>query len=74
MRRLGSHGKESVVALYRLILDRDPESDQVVNEKRKGGPLSEVALAMLASEEFVGSNEALIRDALYQWTAQTPGG
>jgi hypothetical protein len=65
MRRLGSHSKESVVALYRLILDRDPESDQVVYEKRKGAPLSEVALAMLASEEFVGTNETLIRDALY---------
>jgi hypothetical protein len=57
--------REAVIDLYRLILDRDPESEQVINEKRKSRSLHEVSRDMLMSEEFIKKNEDLIRDALY---------
>jgi hypothetical protein len=64
MRKFTAHRRDSIVHLYRLILDRDPESDQVVDEKRRGGRLSEIAIAMLVSDEFVSANESAIRDFL----------
>lgn len=57
--------KESAIGLYRLILDRDPESEQVVNEKRKSRSTAQAAADMFMSEEFIKRNEQLIRDVLY---------
>jgi hypothetical protein len=42
------------------VLDREPESDQVVNEKRRVDTLANVALGMLMSEEFINNNRDLL--------------
>jgi hypothetical protein len=65
MKTLQFQKREAVVDLYRLILDRDPESEQVINEKRKSKSLQEISRDMLMSEEFIRKNEDMIRDALY---------
>ncbi len=52
--------KDDVVDLYRLILDREPESEQVVNEKRRGESLRAIALEMLCSDEFIHNNRDLL--------------
>jgi hypothetical protein len=65
MRALQFQKREAVIDLYRLILDRDPESDQVINEKRKSRSLQDLAREMLMSEEFIKNNEGAIRDAIY---------
>lgn len=52
--------KEDVVDLYKLILDREPESEQVVNEKRRAESLRALALEMLKSEEFINNNRDLL--------------
>lgn len=52
--------REDIVELYRLVLDREPESDQVVNEKRRVDTLANVALGMLMSEEFINNNRDLL--------------
>jgi hypothetical protein len=52
--------RNDVLNLYRLILDRDPESEQVIGEKRNAASLSELASEMLASDEFVTNNAATI--------------
>ncbi len=52
--------KDDVVELYRLILDREPESDQVVNEKRKGDSLRNLALEMFKSNEFLNRNRDVL--------------
>ena len=57
--------KDNAVSLYRLVLDRDPESEQVVNEKRKSRSTSQAAIDMLTSDEFIKRNEQIIRDVLY---------
>lgn len=57
--------KDNVVALYRLVLDREPESEQVVNEKRKSRGTPQVVAEMLSSEEFIKRNEQVIRSVLY---------
>jgi hypothetical protein len=44
--------RDDVVGLYRLILDRAPESEQVINEKRMAVTLAAAAVEMLTSEEF----------------------
>jgi hypothetical protein len=44
--------REEVVSLYRLILDRVPESEQVINEKRAAGTIATAASEMITSEEF----------------------
>jgi len=44
--------RADVISLYRLILDRSPESEQVVNEKRTATSLAAAASEMIASEEF----------------------
>lgn len=49
--------RDEVVDLYRLILDRDPESEQVINEKRQARSALEVAVDMFASEEFLVRNQ-----------------
>ncbi len=52
--------RSDVMELYRLILDRQPESDDVVAEKRRAKSISAAAFEMLTSEEFLGNNEAII--------------
>jgi len=52
--------RNEVVNLYRLILDRQPESDEVINEKRRAASVSEAAFEMLISTEFVSNNGAMI--------------
>jgi hypothetical protein len=65
MKALQFQKREAVIDLYRLILDRDPESDQVINEKRKSKDLQSIAREMLMSDEFMKKNEDAIRDAIY---------
>lgn len=48
--------REEVVDLYRLILDREPENDQVINEKRHARSALAVAADMFKSEEFLVRN------------------
>lgn len=53
--------KEQVVLLYRRILDRDPESEAVIQEKRLSANSADVAIEMLMSEEFLKKNAAVIQ-------------
>ncbi len=48
--------RDEVVDLYRLILDREPENEQVINEKRHARSALDVAVGMFASEEFCVRN------------------
>ncbi len=52
--------REDIIELYRLILDREPESEQVITEKRRVASLREAALEMLMSEEFIHNNRDLL--------------
>ena len=52
--------RDEVLRLYRLILDREPESEDVVDKHRRAGSVSWLAFAMLMSDEFVAKNRALI--------------
>lgn len=52
--------RSDVVELYRLILDRDPESEQVVDEKRRCKSLREVAVEMFTSDEFEANNKDML--------------
>lgn len=52
--------RNDVVDLYRLILDREPESDQVINEKRRGDSLKSIAIDMLKSDEFISNNNEVL--------------
>jgi hypothetical protein len=52
--------RNDVLNLYRLILDRPPESEQVINEKRGADSVSAAAAEMLMSDEFILNNGALI--------------
>lgn len=52
--------KSEVLRLYQLILDRSPESDQVVNEKRGAASVTAAAREILTSQEFTTRNSALI--------------
>ncbi len=56
--------RNEVLNLYRLILDRPPESEQVVNEKRSADSVTAAAAEMLMSDEFISNNSALIGDCL----------
>jgi hypothetical protein len=56
--------RNDVLNLYRLILDRPPESEQVINEKRTADTVSAAAAEMLMSEEFISNNSALITACL----------
>ena len=56
--------RNDVLNLYRLILDRPPESEQVINEKRTSETLSAAAAEMLMSEEFISNNSGLIAACL----------
>jgi hypothetical protein len=58
--------RNEVLSLYRLILDRPPESEEVINEKRKADSVSSAAAEMLMSDEFILNNSALIGDCLGQ--------
>jgi hypothetical protein len=58
--------RNEVLNLYRLILDRPPESEQVINEKRSADSVSAAAAEMLMSDEFISNNSALIGDCLGQ--------
>ena len=49
--------RDEVVDLYRLILDREPENEQVINEKRHAPSALEVAVGMFVSEEFCVRNQ-----------------
>jgi len=48
--------RNDVLSLYRLILDRQPESEEVINEKRFADSVSDAAADMLMSEEFIRNN------------------
>jgi hypothetical protein len=52
--------RNEVLNLYRLILDRPPESEQVINEKRNADSVCAAAAEMLMSDEFISNNSALI--------------
>jgi len=52
--------RDEVLNLYRLILDRPPESEQVINEKRTADSVGAAAAEMLMSEEFILNNSGLI--------------
>ena len=52
--------KNEVLDLYQLILDRVPESEDVINEKRTAETVSAAAAEMLMSDEFIETNGALI--------------
>ena len=63
--------REEVVDLYRLILDRDPENEQVINEKRHAPNVVEVAADMLMSAEFLTRNHEHFRDVPQMTSAPT---
>jgi hypothetical protein len=48
--------RNDVVALYRLIFGREPESEDVVNEKRRCDSAADVGFGMLACDEFLRKN------------------
>lgn len=52
--------RNDVIDLYRLILDREPESEQVINEKRRGDSLRAIAFDMLRSDEFINNNSEVL--------------
>lgn len=56
--------REQVIELYQLILDRPPESDAVINEKRLAESVTKVAMEMLTSDEFFNNNKDLLRKHL----------
>ncbi len=56
--------RNDVLNLYRLILDRAPESEQVINEKRTADTVSAAAAEMLMSDEFISNNSVLIAACL----------
>jgi hypothetical protein len=56
--------RNDVLNLYRLILDRPPESEQVINEKRTAETVSAAAAEMLMSDEFISNNNDLIAACL----------
>jgi hypothetical protein len=56
--------RNDVLNLYRLILDRPPESEQVINEKRTADTVISAAAEMLMSDEFISNNSGLIAACL----------
>jgi hypothetical protein len=56
--------RNDVLNLYRLILDRPPESEQVINEKRTADTISAAAAEMLMSDEFISNNKDVIAACL----------
>lgn len=52
--------RNDVLALYRLVLGRDAESEEVINEKRRSDSAGDVAWEMLKSDEFITNNAAHI--------------
>jgi hypothetical protein len=58
--------RNDVLSLYRLILDRQPESEDVINEKRFADSISDAAADMLMSEEFIRNNSEHIATHLSQ--------
>ena len=56
--------RDEVVNLYNLLLDREPESEEIINEKRRSGSASDVGFGMLTSEEFMTRNIKIIRRML----------
>jgi hypothetical protein len=52
--------RKEVLDLYRLILDRSPESEQVINEKRTADTVCAAAAEMLMSEEFISNNSTVM--------------
>jgi len=56
--------RNDVLELYRLILDRQPESEQVINEKRGADTMSSAAAEMLMSEEFISNNSVLFGECM----------
>jgi hypothetical protein len=52
--------RNDVLSLYKLILGRDPESEEVINEKRRSPTVADVAFEMLRSDEFMTRNKALL--------------
>lgn len=53
--------QEQVIELYKLILDREPESEMVINEKRRSDNLARAAADMLKSDEFFNNNKDVLK-------------
>jgi hypothetical protein len=56
--------REQVIEVYRLILDRGPESEAVINEKRMAESVTSIAKEMLKSDEFFNNNKDLLKKRL----------
>jgi hypothetical protein len=56
--------RNDVLNLYRLILDRSPESEQMITEKRAADSVSALAAEMLMSDEFISNNRGVIASCL----------
>lgn len=52
--------RADVIDLYRLILDREPESEIVITEKRRAKSAAVLAFEMLRSDEFIEHNGSLL--------------
>lgn len=56
--------RNEVISLYRIVLDRAPESEEVINEKRRSENALEVVLEMLNSDEFFEKNKNILLEVL----------
>ena len=63
--------REQVIDLYRLILEREPESEGVITEKRNASNVVKAAVEMLKSDEFFNRNRELLR-AYVSPTSEAP--
>ena len=62
--------REDVVAAYRLILGREPESDAVIEHHRERPDLANLRAAMIGSDEFVRDFKLMNDSIPYVPTAQ----
>jgi hypothetical protein len=52
--------KNDVILCYRALLDREPESEDVVYEKTQAGRVEEVIADMIVSREFMEAHKMAI--------------
>ena len=52
--------KNDVILCYRALLDREPESEDVVYEKTQAGRVDEVIADMIVSREFMEAHKMAI--------------
>lgn len=68
-----SISKEEVILGYRLFLDRDPESDSVIQEKMACNSKSELIAVFLQSDEFKEKNCEIAEERINAWVlTETP--